>query len=237
MGVSKSFRTGSLEREMQMVQLSAITCSCIAILWVSLVSFAAIILCVASQRVIPKVSVYIVIHSARKLSDTPSYNGIYSKAVQDDRFANLLGWRLTTWRDVRQGMIQPVVIHVMGRITVHSYTKNNWKFPWAQFNLRRWNTQPNKIVIISLNDTVSAFHVTSWWIKCSFMMWPFRSWGSSVSIVNRTGCMTGARSQAGIWIFFSSPLLPDWLWPTPRLRPRGAGGKSVGVWGWPLTSI
>jgi hypothetical protein len=48
--VSKSFRTGRLERELQMVQLSATRCSCIVILWVSLVSFDAISLCVASQR-------------------------------------------------------------------------------------------------------------------------------------------------------------------------------------------
>jgi hypothetical protein len=40
------------------------------------VSFAAIILCVASQRVIPKVSVYFVIDSVRKLLDTPSYKRI-----------------------------------------------------------------------------------------------------------------------------------------------------------------
>jgi hypothetical protein len=31
-GVSKSFRTGRLERELQMVQLSATRCDCIAIL-------------------------------------------------------------------------------------------------------------------------------------------------------------------------------------------------------------
>jgi len=31
-GVSKSFRTGRLERQLQMVQLSATRCSCIAIL-------------------------------------------------------------------------------------------------------------------------------------------------------------------------------------------------------------
>jgi hypothetical protein len=31
-GVSKSFRTGRLEQELQMVQLSATRCSCIAIL-------------------------------------------------------------------------------------------------------------------------------------------------------------------------------------------------------------
>jgi hypothetical protein len=37
------------------------------------VSFAAIILCAASQRVIPKASVYVVIDSVRKLFDTPSY--------------------------------------------------------------------------------------------------------------------------------------------------------------------
>jgi hypothetical protein len=49
--VSQSFRTGHLERELRMVQLSAIRCSCIAILWVILVSFAAIALRVASQRV------------------------------------------------------------------------------------------------------------------------------------------------------------------------------------------
>jgi len=41
-GVSKSFRTGRLEREVQMVQLSLSSWRCIAILWGSLVSFAAI---------------------------------------------------------------------------------------------------------------------------------------------------------------------------------------------------
>jgi hypothetical protein len=50
-GVFKSFRTGRLERELQMVRLSATRCSCIAILWVSAVNFAAIIFFVASQRV------------------------------------------------------------------------------------------------------------------------------------------------------------------------------------------
>jgi hypothetical protein len=50
-GVSKSFRTGRLERQLQTVQFSATRCSCIAILWASLVSFGAITLCVVSQRV------------------------------------------------------------------------------------------------------------------------------------------------------------------------------------------
>jgi hypothetical protein len=46
-----------------MIQLSATRCSCIAILWVSLVSFAAITLCVASQRVFTVIVVYFVIDS------------------------------------------------------------------------------------------------------------------------------------------------------------------------------
>jgi hypothetical protein len=70
-GVSKSFRTARLEREPQVVQLSATRCSCITILWVSLVSFAAITLCVASQWVF--VVVYFAIDPVRKLLDTPSY--------------------------------------------------------------------------------------------------------------------------------------------------------------------
>jgi hypothetical protein len=69
-GVSKSFRTSRLEREMKMVQLSATRCSCITILWVSLASFAAITVCVVSQRVV--VVVYFVIDSVRKLLGTPS---------------------------------------------------------------------------------------------------------------------------------------------------------------------
>jgi hypothetical protein len=71
--VTKSFRTGRPEREMQMVKLSATRCSCIAVLWVSLVSFAAITICVASQRVFIVLLVYFIIESVRKLLDTPSY--------------------------------------------------------------------------------------------------------------------------------------------------------------------
>jgi hypothetical protein len=56
-----------------MVQLSATRCGRIAILRVSLVSFATVTLCVASQRVFIVVSVYLVIDSVRKLLDTTSY--------------------------------------------------------------------------------------------------------------------------------------------------------------------
>jgi hypothetical protein len=70
-GVSKSFRTGRLERELQMVQLSATRCSCIAILWATLVNFAAITICVASQRVFIFDDFFM--DSVRKLLDTSSY--------------------------------------------------------------------------------------------------------------------------------------------------------------------
>jgi hypothetical protein len=71
-GVSKSFRTGRLERELKTVQLSATRWNCIAFLWVSLLSFAAITLYVAIQREFIVV-VYFIIVSVRKLLDTLSY--------------------------------------------------------------------------------------------------------------------------------------------------------------------
>jgi hypothetical protein len=80
-GVSKSIRTGRLEGEQQMVQLSATRCSCIAILWVSLVSFTAITLCVASERVFIVV-VYFVVDSVRKLLDIPLYSESVSRMVK-----------------------------------------------------------------------------------------------------------------------------------------------------------
>jgi hypothetical protein len=75
-GVSKSFWTGHMEWELQMVQLSATRCSCITILWASLVSFATITPCVASQWVCIVV-VYFVIDSVWKLLDTPSYTELH----------------------------------------------------------------------------------------------------------------------------------------------------------------
>jgi hypothetical protein len=71
-GVTKSFPTGRLEREMQMVQNFATRCSFIAILWVSLVTFSAITLCGACQQMFTVVLVYFVIDSVRRLMDTPS---------------------------------------------------------------------------------------------------------------------------------------------------------------------
>jgi hypothetical protein len=71
-GVSKSFRTGCLEREMQMIKLFATRRSYISTLWVSLVSFAAINLCIASQRLFIIV-VYFVIDWVQKLLDIPAY--------------------------------------------------------------------------------------------------------------------------------------------------------------------
>jgi len=69
---SISFRTGHLERELQMEQLCATRCSCIAILWVNLVSFAAIIPFIASQRVFIVLSLYFAIDSVRRLLDISS---------------------------------------------------------------------------------------------------------------------------------------------------------------------
>jgi hypothetical protein len=76
-GASKSFRTGRLERELEMVQLSTTRCICIAILWIRLMSFAAITIYVASQWVFIVVSLYFVIDSVWKLLDTPLYDFLF----------------------------------------------------------------------------------------------------------------------------------------------------------------
>jgi hypothetical protein len=81
-GLSKRFRTGHVE--LQMVQLFATRCSCIAILWVSLVSFSAITLCVASRRVFIVVVISLStqsgnfwIHPCILKSVGPRYPGFY----------------------------------------------------------------------------------------------------------------------------------------------------------------
>jgi hypothetical protein len=83
----QNFRTGRLKRELQMVQLSATRCSCIAILWVSLASFATITLYVASKRVF---IVYFFIDSVRKLLDTPSYRAFTGSAPVFMRLVTIL---------------------------------------------------------------------------------------------------------------------------------------------------
>jgi hypothetical protein len=93
-GVPKNFRTGRLERELQMVQLSTTRWGCIAILWVSLVSFAAITLCVASQRVFV---VDFVIDSVRKLLDTPSYS-TYTLYLNTSNTINHFSVRMHSFR-------------------------------------------------------------------------------------------------------------------------------------------
>jgi hypothetical protein len=66
-----------------MVQLSATRCSCIAILLVSLVSFAAITLCVASQQLLIVVGCF-VIDSLQKRLDIPAcYHVHKSPSIQD----------------------------------------------------------------------------------------------------------------------------------------------------------
>jgi len=91
--VSKSFRTGRLERELHMVQLCATRCSCIAILWVSLVSFASITLCIASQWAF--INVYFVIGLVRKLLDTPSR--VYGHGLKDHPLSAVCDYFLDTF--------------------------------------------------------------------------------------------------------------------------------------------
>jgi hypothetical protein len=85
-----------------MVQLSATRCSCIVILCVSLVSFAAITLCVAFIVV----SVYFVIDSVRKPLDTPhiDFMNILLKALCTDSRDVAVGLLLLLLR-IREVMV------------------------------------------------------------------------------------------------------------------------------------
>jgi hypothetical protein len=86
--VLKCFQTGRLKQEMQTVQLSATRYSCFVILWVSLVSFATITLCVASWVFIV-VSIYFIIDSVWKLLYTPLH--IQSTLFQSTNILILYG--------------------------------------------------------------------------------------------------------------------------------------------------
>jgi hypothetical protein len=85
--------------------LSDTRCSCIAILWVSLVSFAAITLRIISQQVFIVVRVYFVIDSVRKFLDTPSYVLFEHRKVMfegEARIWNAKDMKLTwEWRQMR----------------------------------------------------------------------------------------------------------------------------------------
>jgi hypothetical protein len=81
-GYGRLATTGRLERELQMVQLSATRCSCIAILWVSLVSSAAITpLCYFSTSVCSWCLFRY--DSVPKLLDTPSYICYLNSSVKN----------------------------------------------------------------------------------------------------------------------------------------------------------
>jgi hypothetical protein len=129
-GCIKSFRTGHLERELQMVQLSATRCICIAIFWVSLASFAAITLCVASQRVFIVVSVYFIMSQSGNFWIHPRtrWIGIFlttriSGFISDGNFQpykcqNCPFWRWSHWhsytvkkRWAANGRIPEVKVH------------------------------------------------------------------------------------------------------------------------------
>jgi hypothetical protein len=72
-GVYKSFRTGRLERELQVVQLFATRCSCIAIMWVSSSEFCHHKLLYCFSTTVYFCCCLFRYDSVRELFGTPSY--------------------------------------------------------------------------------------------------------------------------------------------------------------------
>jgi len=112
-----SFRTGCQERELKMIQPSATRCGCVAILLVIQVSFAAITLCVASQRVCCCLFRYRL--SPETFGYTVVLTGLFPK------FRDV--WSLRSYEafEIRPGsnlyvwFLLPGVIEVSGRLSLH----------------------------------------------------------------------------------------------------------------------
>jgi hypothetical protein len=86
-----------------MIQLSATRFSCIAIFWLSLASFAAITLCVASQRMFI-VLVYFVIDSGRKIWIEPRILLIFKFKVQICLIGSYEGARYLSGKALSYGL-------------------------------------------------------------------------------------------------------------------------------------
>jgi hypothetical protein len=157
------FRTGRLERELQIVQFSATGCSYIAILWVSLVSFAAIALCVASQRAIPKVSV--------QFSSSTQYGNFWiHPRIKKNEIRKLSRWRdrnmkLTDHLPPTNGEVHSFRAHLIcihGVILRHGH---NFTFTFINIlytRIRRkasYESSPNSRKIVIVTDTQTDTHM------------------------------------------------------------------------------
>jgi len=124
-GVSKSFQTGRLEWELQMVQLSAT----IAILWVSLVSFAAITLCVASQRVFVVYFVmtlfgnFWIYPSTRQHGGTTfiRHNNIWDNCMDKGPAVKLTGATASLWKQV-----EPLIDWLIDWLSLRLFNEGIW---------------------------------------------------------------------------------------------------------------
>jgi hypothetical protein len=239
-GVSRSFRTGRLEWELQMVQLSATKCSCISILWVSLVSFDAITLCVASQRVFV-VSVYFVINSVQKLLNTFSYRLtshskrptaivlLFSKG--EGKVVPVLHWLPCHGNACGSEGIAPRFLNLGARLKwVVSFMSRSL---YRRRKSPRWAPEP----------------VWIWWQKKESLALPvvqpmaldnilIQHSGSSVSMATRiqNGLPAGFRFRGGGGIFiFATALRPARIQSVPAAP--SLGGEAAGAWSWPLTCI
>jgi len=130
-GVSKSFWTGHLEQELQMVQLCATRCSCITILWVSLVNFAAITFCVASQWVFVVVCVYFVMTHSRNFGYTLIAFGIRN---DDESIVTCFNWLL---QNSHEGVGKTLIKIETLIIFLHNITLST-RFSPTHTHTRKW---------------------------------------------------------------------------------------------------
>jgi hypothetical protein len=115
-------------------------------------SFAAIILCVASQRVFVVVVVYFAINSVRELLDTPSHvinmfqGDRTALAIHDTKEAEGNKWRLCSVFIFNKTLRSCILFRDIllstehGELSFHQHPQ--WKFP-AGNDMKTWSSSPN----------------------------------------------------------------------------------------------
>jgi hypothetical protein len=133
------FRTGCLEQKLQMVQLSATRYSCIAILWVSLVSFAATTLCVASQRVFIVVVYFVMTRSEKFWIYTrlyicwPMKSGLHQTNLLLTYLLTYSKLQNIIWKTDSHSACESIYCFLYGtRMFITVFTKaRHWALSWA----------------------------------------------------------------------------------------------------------
>jgi hypothetical protein len=136
-----------------MIRLSATRCSCITILWVSIVSFAAITLCVPSQQVFIVVVYFVIVLVQKLFGNTIVYMNVSNIVRQSRpcalivhhatkaRYSSTHSWLSTRWRWVVSFTSRP--LHPQGKSPKYPlHRRLGGPQSWSERDGEEKNSQP-----------------------------------------------------------------------------------------------